>query len=112
MTAQRSYQKLSLRFDIKAFGAGFSHGEDEKGMLETVGLLQGLIDAEVAAGIDPSRIILGGFSQGAAMTLLTGLTTPTKLGGLVVLSGWLPMKEKIKSASLYDLSSTSSIDKM
>ncbi|KAF9493964.1 Phospholipase/carboxylesterase [Pleurotus eryngii] len=84
-------------FDIKALGAGFGHGEDEKGMLETVGLLQGLIDAEVAAGIDPGRIILGGFSQGAAMTLLTGLTTPTKLGGLVVLSGWLPLKEKIKS---------------
>ncbi|KAF4605639.1 hypothetical protein EYR40_004426 [Pleurotus pulmonarius] len=84
-------------FDIKAFGAGFSQGEDEKGMLETVGSLQGLIDAEVAAGIDPSRIVLGGFSQGAAMTLLTGLTTPTKLGGLVVLSGWLPLKEKIKS---------------
>ncbi|KAF4572502.1 hypothetical protein EYR36_007009 [Pleurotus pulmonarius] len=71
-------------FDIKAFGAGFSQGEDEKGMLETVGSLQGLIDAEVAAGIDPSRIVLGGFSQGAAMTLLTGLTTPTKLGGLMI----------------------------
>lgn len=84
-------------FDIKAFRAGFSQDEDEKGMLGTVGLIQGLIQAEVDAGLDPSRIVLGGFSQGAAMTLLTGLTTPTKLAGLVVLSGRLPLKDKIKS---------------
>lgn len=31
------------------------------------------------------------------MSLLTGLTTERKLGGVVVLSGWLPLKEKFKA---------------
>ena len=66
-------------------------------MLETVHQLNQLISAEVDAGIPADRIVLGGFSQGAAMSLLTGLTTERKLGGVVVLSGWLPLKDKFKS---------------
>ena len=30
------------------------------------------------------------------MSLATGLTTPRKLAGLVVLSGWFPIRSKIK----------------
>ena len=66
-------------------------------MLETVRLLNQLITAEVDSGIPSERVILGGFSQGAAMSLLTGLTTERKLGGVVVLSGWLPLKDKFKA---------------
>ncbi len=42
-------------------------------------------------GLPPERIILGGFSQGGAMTLELGLTLPPtlNLGGLLVLSGYL-----------------------
>lgn len=66
-------------------------------MLETVHQLNQLITAEVDAGIPAERIVLGGFSQGAAMSLLTGLSTERKLGGVVVLSGWLPLKNKFKT---------------
>ena len=68
-------------------------------MLNTARELNALITAEVDAGIPANRIVLGGFSQGAAMSLLTGLTSERKLGGIVVMSGWLPLREKIKAVS-------------
>jgi len=85
------------RFDIYSFG--FDVEEDSKGMLQTVQQLNALIESEVEIGLDPSRIILGGFSQGAAMSLLTGLTCKHKLGGVVVLSGWLPLRKNFVSVS-------------
>jgi predicted esterase len=85
-------------FDIKAFD--FKSAEDEEGMMKTVHSLNQLITSEVDAGVDPSRIVLGGFSQGGAMTLLTGLTNERRLAGLVVLSGWLPLRYKVKAASI------------
>ena len=36
-------------------------------------------------------IVLAGFSQGCAMTLLAGLRHPQRLAGLVGLSGYLPL---------------------
>ena len=39
---------------------------------------------------DASRVILGGFSQGAAMALLAAATFESKLGGAISLSGYLP----------------------
>lgn len=66
-------------------------------MLESVRKINELITKEIDDGLEPSRIVLGGFSQGGAMTLLTGLTTERKLGGLIVLSGYLPLADKIKA---------------
>lgn len=65
----------------------FSGTEDEKGLLESSSQIGDLVSQEISAGIPSNRIVLGGFSQGAAMTLLTGLTTDKKLAGLVVMSG-------------------------
>lgn len=42
-----------------------------------------------AAGIPPERIILGGFSQGACLTLEFAARNPRRYGGLVALSGGL-----------------------
>jgi lysophospholipase-1 len=68
-------------------------------MLRTVSLVNRLISAEVDSGIDPGRIVVGGFSQGAAMSLLCGLTSERKLGGVVSLSGWLALRSKIQTVS-------------
>lgn len=82
-------------FDVESFG--FAAMEDEKGMMETVSSLNQLINNEIEeSGIQPSRIVLGGFSQGGAMSLLTGLTTEKKLAGVVALSGWVPLAAKFK----------------
>lgn len=41
-------------------------------------------------GIHPRKIFLVGFSQGAALSLMVGLTTLHDLGGIGSLSGWIP----------------------
>lgn len=71
--------------------------EDEDGMLASVKYLTTLIDDLVQQGIPEKRIVLGGFSQGHAMSLLTGLVSEYagKLGGLVGLSGYLPLPDRI-----------------
>ena len=71
--------------------------EDEDGMLKSSSQINALIDEEISRGTPSDRIVLGGFSQGGALTLLTGLTSEKKLAGLVVLSGWLPIGEKVKT---------------
>jgi len=71
-------------------------------MLKSVGMIRELIKHEIDVnGIDPSRIVLGGFSQGGTMSLLTALTGPHKLAGIVVLSGWLPLRHRFKAVSIF-----------
>ncbi|KAF8239016.1 Phospholipase/carboxylesterase [Tricholoma matsutake] len=82
-------------FDIEAFG--FNSAEDEAGMLQSAASINHLISAEVESGTDSSRIVLGGFSQGATMSLLSGLSGEKRLGGIAVLSGWLPLRDKFST---------------
>ncbi len=51
-----------------------------------------IVAREVASGIPHNRIILGGFSQGGAVALFTGLQAQHALGGLLVLSSWMPAR--------------------
>ncbi|KAM7205595.1 Phospholipase/carboxylesterase/thioesterase [Rhypophila sp. PSN 637] len=68
--------------------------EDEAGILLSRDYLNGLIQKEVEAGIPAERIVLGGFSQGGAMSLFSGLTAKVKLGGIVALSSYLLLSLK------------------
>jgi phospholipase/carboxylesterase len=65
--------------------------EDEPGLRASLTQVQALLDREVARGVAPERTVLMGFSQGCAMTLLTGVRTSARLAGLVGLSGYLPL---------------------
>ncbi len=56
----------------------------------------GLIQKEIDAGIPADRIVLGGFSQGGAMSIFAGLTAPVKLAGIVALSAYLLLSVKFK----------------
>jgi predicted esterase len=67
-------------------------------MLESVAYVESLIDACVSKGIPPQRIVLGGFSQGCAMALLTDLTSAKyagRLAGIVGLMGYLPLCDRL-----------------
>lgn len=68
-------------------------------MLLSVTDIESLIKTEVDNGIPENRIIVGGFSQGCVIGVLTGLTTKRKLGGVIGLSGWVPLSHKIESVS-------------
>jgi len=52
-------------------------------------MIHSLMYQEMKRGIPAEQILLGGFSQGAALALYSSLTFPFKLGGTLVLSGWL-----------------------
>lgn len=67
--------------------------EDEAGLRASQVEVEALIERERARGIPASRIVLMGFSQGCAMTLMTGLRHAETLAGLVGLSGYLPLAE-------------------
>jgi len=64
--------------------------EDEAGLRASQALIEALIAQERERGVPASRIVLMGFSQGCAMTLMTGLRHAERLAGLVGLSGYLP----------------------
>ena len=57
--------------------------------------LRALITRENERGVESRRIVLAGFSQGAAIALHTGLRYTESLAGIMALSMPLPLAEKI-----------------
>jgi phospholipase/carboxylesterase len=69
--------------------------EDEAGLRESQRQIEALIEREQARGIPAARIVLAGFSQGGAMALQTGLRHPERLAGLLALSCYLPLADRL-----------------
>ncbi|MDE2398495.1 MAG: carboxylesterase [Burkholderiales bacterium] len=65
--------------------------EDEAGLRQSFAEVHELIEREIARGVPARRIVLAGFSQGAAITLGAGLRCRRRLAGLAALSGYLPL---------------------
>lgn len=77
--------------------------EDEEGLLESIKYIESLIDACVKKGVPPQRIVVGGFSQGCALSLLGDLISEKysgKLAGIVGLMGYLPLADGHRIQSL------------
>jgi phospholipase/carboxylesterase len=68
---------------------------DTIGIRASIAAVVALIDAEIARGIAPQRIVLAGFSQGGAIVLHAGLTYPQRLGGILALSTYLAMPDAL-----------------
>lgn len=81
--------RMRAWFDI--LGTPIDRREDEAGLRESVVAVEALIRRERARGVAAERIVLMGFSQGCAMTLLSGLRHAERLAGLAGLSGYLPL---------------------
>lgn len=88
-------------YDILDFG-DLQAGQDEVGILRSRDYFHGLIKSEVDAGIPSNRIVLGGFSQGGAMSIFSGITAPQKLGGIFGLSCYLLLHSKFKELVAVD----------
>ena len=84
--------RMRAWYDIFEFGAQAANPrEDNAGLRDSFAAVHALIDREVARGVPAHRIVLGGFSQGCAVTLGAGLRYPARLAGLVGMSGYLPL---------------------
>ncbi|KAI6661110.1 hypothetical protein LOD99_13832 [Oopsacas minuta] len=92
--------KMPSWFDVISLDR--SAPEDEVGVLESSDALREIINEEIKSGIDPTRIIVGGFSQGGAVASYTALTSNLKLGGLLLLSTYLPLAAKFPGALKLD----------
>jgi phospholipase/carboxylesterase len=68
---------------------------DEAGVDASVRQVEALIAREQARGIPASRILLAGFSQGGAIALACALRRATPLGGVIALSTYLPMPQRL-----------------
>ncbi|MGH8241909.1 MAG: alpha/beta hydrolase [Steroidobacteraceae bacterium] len=82
--------RMRAWYDIKTLTA--EGRVDEAGLAESRSRLTGLIAAERALGIASARIVVAGFSQGAALALHGALRHPEPLAGMLALSCYLPLQ--------------------
>lgn len=68
---------------------------DAEQLLASARRTQDLVEREIARGIDPSRIVLAGFSQGGAVVYEAALTFNQPLAGLIALSTYLPTAQTL-----------------
>ena len=68
---------------------------DEVGINRSAEQVRDLIDKETNRGISSDHIMLAGFSQGGAVALHTGLLLEQPLLGILALSSYLPIPERI-----------------
>ncbi|EGW32134.1 acyl-protein thioesterase 1 [Spathaspora passalidarum NRRL Y-27907] len=82
-------------FDIYAFGDPNAR-QDVTGFFKSCEVLKSLIKEQIEVhGVPPEKIIIGGFSQGAAISLATASILDFKIGGVVALSGFCPVKNDV-----------------
>lgn len=91
VTINGGYQ-MPAWYDI--LGADLTQRQDEAGLRHSQLAIDALIEREKSRGIASHRIVLAGFSQGCAMTLMTGLRHRDRLAGLLCMSGYLPLADK------------------
>lgn len=81
--------RMRAWYDI--LDAQLERREDEAGLRASQVEVETLIAAQKGRGIEASRIVVAGFSQGCAIALLAGLRHGERLAGLVGMSGYLPL---------------------
>lgn len=82
-------------FDVKALDFE-EHHEDKDGIETSAAVVHEIFAQEHAAGIPYNRMFVGGFSQGGAIAMFSGLTSPHKLGGIVCTSSYVPLQHVVK----------------
>lgn len=87
---------LSMRawFDILSLDR--TAPEDEAGIRDSAVAVERLIEREKSRGIDATRIVLAGFSQGGAVALFTALRYGQSLAGVIALSTYLLLPEIVE----------------
>lgn len=88
---------MSMRawYDVKS--PNLREYEDSESITESSDLINHYIDNEISAGITSEKIILAGFSQGGAISLHAGLRYPSRLAGLLALSTYLPLPDRLNN---------------
>ena len=83
-------------YDILGFAQNAA--EDAAGIRASAALAERYIAKERETGIEASRIVLAGFSQGGAIALYAGLRQVQPLAGILALSTYLPLRASLPEA--------------
>lgn len=70
--------------------------QDIEGFLKSCDILKALVHEQIKNEIPKEKIIIGGFSQGAALSLATASLLDVKIGGVIGLSGFCPVRSTIE----------------
>jgi phospholipase/carboxylesterase len=84
-------------YDIVSLTA--SRDRDQRGIADSVEQAAALIRRERDRGIEAGRIVVAGFSQGGAIALQLVLRYPERLAGLVALSTYLLLDDRLEQAA-------------
>lgn len=82
-------------YDIRSFDFDDDAREDPAQIEASMHLVRALLERERSRGLASNRIVLAGFSQGAALAVHTAMRHDQPLGGLLVLSGYLVQSSKL-----------------
>mmetsp|Transcript_1443 Transcript_1443/g.3641 ORF Transcript_1443/g.3641 Transcript_1443/m.3641 type:complete len:271 (+) Transcript_1443:61-873(+) len=79
-----------------------SASTDDRASIEAIGVKQltSLIQDAEADGVPADRVVVGGFSQGGCVAMMTGLSYPRTLAGVASLSGWVPAYARADAAEV------------
>lgn len=76
----------------------------EADIRESAAAIEALVEAEVAAGVQPEKITLAGFSQGGVIALQVGLRAQSRFAGIMALSTYVHdhehLSEEVSFASI------------
>jgi predicted esterase len=84
-------------FDLYDWPVKVSVRDDVNGIRQAVQQIQQQVAQLESEGVPKSRIVLGGFSQGAALALENayGSSTDESFAGCIALSGWLALRDNL-----------------
>ena len=85
--------RMRAWYDILALSGAAR--QDEAGIRDSAAILDDFIARERGRGIAARSIVIAGFSQGGAIALHGALRYPERLGGIMALSTYLPMDERL-----------------
>jgi phospholipase/carboxylesterase len=74
---------------------GTTRRADETGVRASQARVNQLIEREIARGVAARHIVIAGFSQGGAIALQTGLRYPQRIAGIMALSTYLPLADRL-----------------
>jgi len=77
-------------FDILEIPISITTISNDKYIDKSIDIIHKTIDSEIKKGIPPNKIFIGGFSQGARLSLISSVKYKKEtLGGIIILSGWI-----------------------
>lgn len=92
-------------FDLYDWPIGISAKDDKIGKLKAVEMVEQEVQLLEQEGIDRDRIVVGGFSQGGAIALLSAYHAESQkegkksFAGCGALSAWLTLKDELVTTS-------------